>query len=71
MTDCEEIRDLISKEEIIFEEKYSTSSLQMRKSLILDDFQGLKILKQQKFEEIKESMNENDVDVVTLETLRT
>lgn len=30
------------KEEIIFEEKYSGSSINMRKSLILDDFDRLR-----------------------------
>jgi hypothetical protein len=33
---------MLKKEEIIYEEKYSTSYLQLRKSLVLDDFDKIK-----------------------------
>jgi hypothetical protein len=44
MTDKEEIKELLSKEEIMFEEKYSGSSSYMRKSLILDNFDKIRLI---------------------------
>ncbi len=42
MTEKEDLKELLSKEEVMFEEKYSGSAFNMRKSLILDDFDKLK-----------------------------
>lgn len=58
MTKKEELLDLIMKEEAIFEEKFSGGYLQMRKSLILDDFEKLRIASVSNEAQRQEGMSE-------------
>eukprot|EP00347_Sterkiella_histriomuscorum_P008302 403345605 len=79
LTDEIELKDLMSKEETMFEEKFSANSSNLRKSLVLDDFEKLRAITNShlgvksneknvkgklmsKTEEIKESMNESDLN---------
>ncbi len=58
MTDSEEIKELLEKEEVMLKEKYSGNIFNMRKSMILDDFDKLKELTNTYLENKLKSKNE-------------
>jgi len=70
LTEKEEIKQILQREEVMFEEKYSGNALNMRKSLILDNFDQLRQLTNMHLEsklksnahEIQEQNEEESVD---------